>query len=80
MFANPVKAVFGKGGPDCRNAMQLMHSLCDLVGRCEPQQVRLMWEAACSEPPPGKISKAALTGWWWVNVAAQHLKDNWVQW
>jgi hypothetical protein len=40
----------------------------------------MMWEAAYGEPPPGKISKAVLTRWWWVNVAAQHLKDNWVQW
>jgi hypothetical protein len=80
IFANSVKAVFGEGGLDYRNVMQLMHSLYDLVGRYEPQQVRLMWEAACGEAPPGKISKAVLTRWWWVNVAAQHLKDNWVQW
>jgi hypothetical protein len=56
MFTNPVKAACGEGGPDCRNVMQLMHSVCDLVGRCEPQQVRLVWEAACGELPPGKIS------------------------
>jgi hypothetical protein len=80
IFANSVKAIFGEGGLDYRNVMQLLHSLHDLVGRYEPQQVLLMWEATSGKPPPGKISKAVLTRWWWVNVAAQHLKDNWVQW
>jgi hypothetical protein len=42
IFANSVKAIFGEGGLDYRNVMQLMHSLYDLVGRYEPQQVRLM--------------------------------------
>ena len=60
--------------------MQLMRSLCDLVGRCKLQQVQLMWEVARGEPPPRKISKAALTRWWRVSVAAQHLKDDWAQW
>jgi hypothetical protein len=39
-----------------------------------------MWESVNGRPPPNKISKALLTKWWWVNVAAQHLKDYWNQW
>jgi hypothetical protein len=81
IFANSVKAIFGECGLDFRYVMQLLHSLYDLVGRYKPQQVMLMWEVTSGEPPPGKICKAAvLTIWGWVNVAAQHLKDNWVQW
>jgi hypothetical protein len=35
IFANSVKGVFGEGGLDYRNVMQLLHSLYDLVGRYE---------------------------------------------
>jgi hypothetical protein len=80
IFANSVKAVFGEGGLDYRNVMQLLHSLYDLVGRYEHHELLLMWESVNGQAPPNKISKAVLTRWWWVNVAAQHLKDNWDQW
>jgi hypothetical protein len=80
IFANGVKAAFGEGGLECRNIMQLMHSLYDLVGRYEKGEAALMWEDVNGEQPPNKISKAVLTRWWWVNVAAQHLKDNWEAW
>jgi hypothetical protein len=72
IFANSVKAIFGKSGMDYRNVMQLLHSLYDLVGWYKPQQVMLMWEATSDgKPPPGKISKTVFTSWWWVNVASQ---------
>jgi hypothetical protein len=80
IFANGVKASFGEGGLECRNVMQLLHSLYDLVGRYEKGEAALMWEDVNGEQPPNKISKAVLTRWWWVNVAAQHLKDNWEAW
>jgi hypothetical protein len=80
IFANSVKAVFGEGGLGYRNAMQLLHCLYDLVGRYEHHELQLMWESVNGQAPPNKISKAVLTRWWWVNVAAQHLKDYWDQW
>jgi hypothetical protein len=45
IFANSVKGVFGEGGLDCRNAMQLLHSLYGLVGRHEHHELQLMWES-----------------------------------
>jgi hypothetical protein len=80
IFANSVKGVFGEGGLEYRNAMQLLHSLYDLVGQYEHHELQLMWESVNGQAPPNKISKAVLTRWcWWVNVATQHLKDNWDQ-
>jgi hypothetical protein len=80
IFANSVKSAFGEGGLEFRNIMQLLHSLYDLVGRYEKGELGLMWADVNGEPPPNKISAAVLTRWWWVNVAAQHLKDNWEAW
>jgi hypothetical protein len=80
IYANLVKGVFGEGGLDYRNVMQLLHSLYDLVGRYERHELHLMWKSVNGRPPSNKISKGVFTRWWWVNVAAQHLKDNWNQW
>jgi hypothetical protein len=60
--------------------MQLLHSLYDLVGGYEHHGLHLIWESVNGRPPPNKISKVVLTRWWWVNVAAQHLKDYRNQW
>jgi hypothetical protein len=76
IYANLVKGVFGEGGLDYRNVMQLLHSLYDLVGRYKRHELHLMWESVNGRPPSNKISKGVFTRWWWVNVAAQHLKDN----
>ena len=64
IFANGVKAAFGEGGLECRNIMQLMHLLYNLVGRYEKGKAALMWEDVNGEQPPNKISKAVLTRWW----------------
>jgi hypothetical protein len=45
IFANSVKGVFGEGGLDYRNVMQLLHSLYDLVGWYEHHELLLMWES-----------------------------------
>ena len=79
-FANPVKEIFGEGGLDRRNVMQLIHSCYDLQSCFEKTEREMKWEIANGTPPPEAISKAVLTRWWHVNTAAQHLKKNWEQW
>ena len=79
-FANPVKEIFGEGGLDRRNVMQLIHSCYDLQSCFEKTEREMKWEIANGTPPPEAISKAVLTRWWHVNTAAQHLKKNWQQW
>ena len=40
----------------------------------------MTWELANGTPPDKVISKAVLTRWWHVNVASQHIQDNWSEW
>mgnify|MGYP006965230816 CR=1 FL=1 len=79
-FANPIKEIFGEGGLDRRNVMQLIHSCYDLQSCFEKTEGEMKWEIANGAAPDKAISKAVLTRWWHVNTAAQHLKNNWQQW
>lgn len=76
IFANLAKGIFGESGINYRNAMQLLHSLYTLVGPNKHHKLQLMWESLNGQAPRNKISKAVLARRWrWVNVAAQHLKE-----
>jgi hypothetical protein len=60
IFANSLKGVLGEGSLDYMHVMQLLHSLYDLVGWYEHQELHLMWESVNGRPLPNKISKAVV--------------------
>jgi hypothetical protein len=52
--------MFGEGGRGCRNAMQLLNCLCDLVGLCKHNGLQLMWKFVNGQELFDEISKAVL--------------------
>jgi hypothetical protein len=93
---NAMEGVFGLGGLESRNLLQLVHSCYDLQ-QCFPgDELSAMWTIAVfrEEPlgaegdteigdewaTPNRMSAAVLTRWWYVNTAVVHLLTYWVEW
>mmetsp|Transcript_22644 Transcript_22644/g.67005 ORF Transcript_22644/g.67005 Transcript_22644/m.67005 type:complete len:219 (+) Transcript_22644:1297-1953(+) len=79
-LANPVKAVFGDGGLEKRNVMQLIHCPYDLMNILELDEWKENWFSVTGKKFGKKYPKPVMTRWWYVGCASQKLLEQWEDW
>ena len=81
-LAVPVEKVFGLGGKDKNNCMQMLHSIFDLqkfYGREVWMHIMKteMEEEGMDEEAPNKMPQPVTTRWWWLGISCDYAIKYW---
>jgi hypothetical protein len=74
LISAPFPRIYGSGGMEKSNALQLLYSCYYFQGLFTTDQFEAVWaDAGCKEAPPSRVQSPVETRWWHAWTAAQHL-------